>query len=1453
MKSLRLFLGKIKTRLACHSIAQQQPPAAANYQLKFTQYTIVLFFSNPRNMSKAPTKASYLQALASFGEVPPKSWGVTELKNRLLELEEEHGVVRVKGRVTTDILPGGVGSYTDDERNHRSVETACHGEDLLHEQGKPPGWSGLWSPCQFDVRGDSHVPERILCMGSQDSQGRWMQLPVEPSSTMVGACREGGHHNAQRDHVQGLHETNVTKGKSCSRQHDGNSTRSTQSQGKCSLGYLIGSHEDDGRNPEDDAANDGSNGTHQGRGGPAQGREATQEEAQHQRRQLLSSGCGTMRGSSPMTSTGPSEAGHLAATDLAQKESGSKVSENMARYFEKQSFEMVPKLFQELTQKGKTILVEVACSPESRLSAEVRRVAGHEEAAVRCSHWNGCDLGTSDGVKQTLHTIDTKDPRHVWISPECGPYSPLQAINQRTPQQIQELEEKRKKALRQYVGASCVYQHCIQKGIHVTWEWAQRCQGWRLPVIQRLIKKYDPYFGVTQGCRVGLRDPKTQNLIHKGWKMMSTCKKLTDTMNMPCLCPKGYLHARCEGGLAGLSAYYTEEFVKKVTQVLVLDVTMGMVHEEMQGKTVLPQMFGEGPVCVCCDLRDHGSEFVCGCCVSSKDETCMEHACVNHSDFSKQKEDIQRKLYLLHAATGHCSVRNMVQALERRHASKEVIDAAKEFTCSICQEKQRINTKHVASLEPLPPKFATVSADGGKWYHPKTGDECEFACIIDEGSRYRVARVLKHGKRQTMNASQFLQYFREGWMQYFGCPSTLRLDPAGAFRSHELERFCDEHSIYLDVIPGEAHWLLGTCEQAVQGLKTVMSKMAEEDPEITAEIALAEAVKVFNHREMIRGFSPIQHVLGKAPDETGRSIQSLTHNIPETPLVNPNDEFKDSVERMRHAEKALADWQAQQKVVKAMNSRGQRVMDYRPGDLVFYWRKQIAGEPAHKNGKFLGPARILATETKREPDGSLRKGSAVWCVRGRRLVKCSVEQLRPASKREELLEHLGNDEDSKVPWTFPRVVQELGGNEYEDVTTEMPTEEDWHTAQDPTQVAPPVIRHRYKRSVEDTMTGRKVDAPEGTVRQRVSGPASSSEVQDMDQAWWNMLEDPIPESTEGSVFWAQEAAAVEIEIPLPESRRGVKKMCEDLESFFVGALKRRAVEIHEKHLTDAERKQFTEAKSIEVRNFIAAKAFEALPPELQPDRSQAIGMRWLLSWKLKEDGERKAKARAILQGYQDPQYEHRATTTPVMTRQTRQFLLHEASRQQWGLRKGDVTGAFLQGREYPQTIYCTPCPEICKAMGLEPGEITKVKRGCYGLVDAPLEWYRSISEYLLEIGLVKSWADPCCWFWKPNGELKGMIAGHVDDFLFAGPKNDPEWIALEKKIQEKYKWSEWEEGSFTQCGVLIESKEDGSFHLSQPSYLEKVSEINLSSSRRKDTNAVTNDHEKTALRAVLGP
>ena len=241
-------------------------------------------------------------------------------------------------------------------------------------------------------------------------------------------------------------------------------------------------------------------------------------------------------------------------------------------------------------------------------------------------------MTSGSGVKQVLDTID-KQPERVWISAECGPYSPLQSINQRTDAQKADLAEKRKKVLRQYIGASCVYQFCIPRGIHVTWEWAQRCQGWRLPFMQKLMKKYQPYFGTTQGCQVNLRDPKTQKLMHKGWKLMTSHQHLSDLMNIPCSCSKGYTHARCEGGLAGMTALYTKEFAGRVWKAVSQEMTQVTLRREMEGRTSLVPGVGEGLRCVCNSLKEHSSSISCG--------MCMCQAGVLHTGTQQQQQQHQ--------------------------------------------------------------------------------------------------------------------------------------------------------------------------------------------------------------------------------------------------------------------------------------------------------------------------------------------------------------------------------------------------------------------------------------------------------------------------------------------------------------------------------------------------------------------------------------------------------------------------------------------------------------------------------------------------------------------------------------------------------------------------------------------------------------------------------------------
>ena len=49
----------------------------------------------------------------------------------------------------------------------------------------------------------------------------------------------------------------------------------------------------------------------------------------------------------------------------------------------------------------------------------------------------------------------------------------------------------------------------------------------------------------------------------------------------------------------------------------------------------------------------------------------------------------------------------------------------------------------------------------------------------------------------------------------------------------------------------------------------------------------------------------------------------------------------------------------------------------------------------------------------------------------------------------------------------------------------------------------------------------------------------------------------------------------------------------------------------------------------------------------------------------------------------DPEYENRATHSPTTTRLSRQLQLQISASKGFRTKKGDVTGAFLQSREYP--------------------------------------------------------------------------------------------------------------------------------------------------------------------------
>ena len=530
---------------------------------------------------------------------------------------------------------------------------------------------------------------------------------------------------------------------------------------------------------------------------------------------------------------------------------------------------------------------------------------------------------------------------------------------------------------------------------------------------------------------MNLRDKKNR-FISKGWKTMSTHRVLSERLHLPCMCGKEVIHAPCEGNVIQSTAMYTPEFAKRVCQVILKHGDESFLVKDLQGKNLVGDHFGLGSVCACHEVRFHGMEVPCGSCSQAFQHE--HHACTadNHDAVLRRPlsdEEIRRRLYLLHSSTGHGPVTHLLQALKRKNVAPRILELAKDFKCSVCDERRRPQPRNLSSLEPLPPRFETLSADIGHWIHPVTHEKWQFVMMVDEGSRYRVARMILHGKQKHVSASQFISVLQESWVSYFGYPRTLRVDPDGAFRSHELATFCDQQQIFLDIIPGEAHWKLSVCERSIQAAKHVMECLASEDTTLTAEQILAEAIRTLNHREVVRGYSPVQFILGRAPDEHGRFYSPArdvsTHA--ELPMATETME-RDQNLRLK-AEKSFLDWIASERIQRATHSKHRRILDFSAGDLVFVWRKQLTGEDAKQNktgqGRFVGPARILATENTRDENGHLKAGSSVWLVRGRRLIKCCPEQLRHASERETLLTELHDPRE--VPrWDFPIVAEEVG-------------------------------------------------------------------------------------------------------------------------------------------------------------------------------------------------------------------------------------------------------------------------------------------------------------------------------------------------------------------------------------------------------------------------------------------
>ena len=207
---------------------------------------------------------------------------------------------------------------------------------------------------------------------------------------------------------------------------------------------------------------------------------------------------------------------------------------------------------------------------------------------------------------------------------------------------------------------------------------------------------------------------------------------------------------KCQGKLTKESAYYTDDFARRVCRALLQGVTWQGLTAELMGEHGGPRQFhGFTQECSCHEVQHPRSEVRCNMCEKQSAQS-EAFSWVNQGEplpplTEEEKQRCLQQLGMIHRNTGHGPVEHMVRALEIRKADPRIVELARQFSCSICHEQKRHVPRPRVHLEPLPPKWQSIQVDSAHWRHPSNGKRYQFLIMVDEGSRFRLGKVVCEG------------------------------------------------------------------------------------------------------------------------------------------------------------------------------------------------------------------------------------------------------------------------------------------------------------------------------------------------------------------------------------------------------------------------------------------------------------------------------------------------------------------------------------------------------------------------------------------------------------------------------------------------------------------------------------------------------------------------------------
>ena len=729
-------------------------------------------------------------------------------------------------------------------------------------------------------------------------------------------------------------------------------------------------------------------------------------------------------------------------------------------------------------------------------------------------------------------------------------------------------------------------------------------------------------------------------------------------------------------------------------------------------------------------------------------------------------------------------------------------------------------------------------------FHTHRSKNYIFIVFVDIATRYCSAKVISNKKPETIISAFFSK-----WICIFGSPRKVLTDNGREFHNLQFRQLSETFNFKVYTTAAESPWSNGIIER-LNGILGLSVGKIMEDEQCTVHIAIAWAISARNACDINKGHSPNALVFSfnTAVPTAFNSTPSGLEEVTGSDIVrkNLNAMYKGRIDFWLK--------QSDAQLKKALNSQTRQLDgdDINIGDEVYYKRQNCK--------IWRGPGTVEAY-----------KGKIVLVKHGGEYVKVHTVSIRKAPREtglQDLKELFGaecpenstNDEvsiGSHLRSAQKRHISEVGFDESH-VNKKQRAEQ--HKLSKDSLDAEEEINNE-KSSQEEELSKDSMEA-EGTINnEESSGEEQSMLVNIQQNVKCNLVtqnkgsEKCLKTWQPGMRFHGYSqvdglyiSGVIKDWAGKPAGRnRHCYNVCLDqgdkngnpqewIDLSTVDNLS--VLDDHESEiLIMYSNDEIREAKMKEIAQWEENNVMVKVPNEGQ----EAISTRWVMTKKEVNPQTYIVKARLVARGFEEDT-SNLKKDSPTCSKENLRILLAIAAAKGWQCKSIDVRSAYLQGDEINRRIFVKPPKDF------DQGELWLLKKTIYGLCDAARAWYETVKNTLVNLGMKTNYLwGRSLFYWKKEGILQGLLAVHVDDFIYAGGESFGTQIM--KRFSESFRIGNIESKSFTYLGIKINSFSDG-ITIDQIQYTKSLD--HMEEEKGKTTNNSLCNEENNQVKAKIG-